>query len=149
MLVRKTGWMGEGVLLFTSKSNNLSLIQVMSIADFKLLSHNRYSVLNGQFVRQIHPSFFIYKLISIIFDSWMERVFKIKVSPIHLCQLLTQNESPFCSHLERDRMSRMEALNSYYDYIKITYDTITTHEDGRNLDALFCLSWIARNGFFI
>ena len=25
-------------------------------ADFKLLTHNRYSVLNGHFVRQIHPS---------------------------------------------------------------------------------------------
>ena len=27
-------------------------------ADFKLLTHNRYSVLNGHFVRQIHPSSF-------------------------------------------------------------------------------------------
>ena len=25
-------------------------------ADFKLLTHDRYSVLNGHFVRQIHPS---------------------------------------------------------------------------------------------
>ena len=27
-------------------------------ADFELLTHNRYSVLNGHFVRQIHPSSF-------------------------------------------------------------------------------------------
>ena len=27
--------------------------------DFKLLTHNRYSVLNGHFVRQIHPSSFV------------------------------------------------------------------------------------------
>ena len=56
VLVCKTGWVGEGVVLFTSKSNNLSLILAMSIADFKLLTHKRYSVFNGLIVRQIHPS---------------------------------------------------------------------------------------------
>ena len=37
-------------------------------ADFKLLTHNRYSVLNGHFVRQIHPSSFMVEHLTVVSD---------------------------------------------------------------------------------
>ena len=56
MVVCKIGWMGEpGVVLY--KQHSIVFTGNFN-ADFKLLTHNRYLVLNGHIVRQIHPSSF-------------------------------------------------------------------------------------------
>ena len=51
VVVCKTGWVGEGVVLHVSTGDTGNVN-----ADFNFMIHNRYSVLNGPFVRQIHPS---------------------------------------------------------------------------------------------
>ena len=54
----KTGWGGGGggtSCIYMYKQH--SIVNTGNVnADFKLLTHNRYSVLNGRFVRQINPS---------------------------------------------------------------------------------------------
>ena len=59
VVVCKTGWVGEG-WYYMSKQH--SIVKTGNFnANFKLLTHNRYSVLNGLFDRQI---FYLNKSVS-------------------------------------------------------------------------------------
>ena len=54
VVVWKIGWVEEG--WYYMYLQHSIIITGNFNAHFKLLTHNRYSVLNGHFVRQIHPS---------------------------------------------------------------------------------------------
>ena len=56
---RWQNWLGEGggdtTYIYMYKQH--SIVNTGNVnTDFKLMTHNRYSVLNGHFVRQIHSS---------------------------------------------------------------------------------------------
>ena len=59
VIVCKTSLGGERVVLHVSTYMYMrhSIVNTGNVnVDFKLLTHNRYSVLNGHFIRQNHPS---------------------------------------------------------------------------------------------
>ena len=82
VVVCKTGWQGEGWYYMYKQH---SIVNTGNVNALKLLTQNRYSVLNGHFVRQIHPSSLALLLIC------RYRPGEIKVSKMGDCNIIATN----------------------------------------------------------
>ena len=94
-------WLGGGgggtTCIYMYKQHSIVITGNFN-ADFKLLTHNRYSVLNGHFVRQIHPSSLL--KFEILLISQTKPLIKFRKYLLKSSQSLFYKKIKICTHIK-------------------------------------------------